>query len=135
MYSPAAATGQARLLSEMVPLLLPAPVAVLAAIDVCNVFSTKLPAAVAAASSSGRAAAIASPYAYLANKLDCCCCCYCCCRPGKAPVGDAAAAAASTGGSAAAIAAVAGGGKWKHDMFEELCRREEQGIEGVCNML
>ena len=27
--------------------------------------------------------------------------------------------------------AVAGGGKWKCDMFEELIRREEQGISGV----
>lgn len=62
--------------------------------------------------------------------LHCCCCC-CPLRPGKAAA--AAKDAAAPGGSAAAVVAVAGGGKWKHDMFEELCRREEQGIEGVSN--
>jgi hypothetical protein len=29
----------------------------------------------------------------------------------------------------ATVAAVAGGGRWKHDMFEELVRRQETGAD------
>lgn len=37
-------------------------------------------------------------------------------------------------GGAAAAPAVGGGGKWKHDMFEEMLRREAAGISGVSRM-